>query len=263
VAVEGCNKMAEWWQEMFGDRYFTLLGIDPVRTTAEVDGLERVMGLQPGAAVLDVACGRGRHSLELARRGYRVTGLDYTQDYVEDARRQAREEGLDVEFILGDMREMSFEAQFDAAINMFTAFGFFESDEDDLRTLEGVTRALKPGGKFLIDYIHRDGIMRRYKPRDWDGDPQGDLILMERRFDVKSGRNMDTWTFFRGEERRSFDVSVRFYAYTELAALIGRAGMDPIGAWGGLGDEELTMDSTRMVVLAEKRLLGQDVGQGV
>lgn len=243
--------MADWWQTFFGDSAYRLQETDPQYTAEQVDFLEQVMELPPGGAVLDVACGRGRHSLLLAERGYRVTGLDYSQDYLEDARQKAVEQGLEVRFLRGDMREMTFARQFDGAISMFTALGYFETDEDDLRILQGVSRALKPGGRYLIDTVNRDAILRGFQPKHWVDEGDG-FLLQERSFDVKTGRNLDSWTFLRDGQRATFHLTLRFYTYTEMAWLLRQAGLEVAACWGGFDGSELALDSRRMVVMAQK-----------
>ena len=113
---------------------------------AEVDQILNLLALPPQPTVLDLCCGPGRHSLELARRGAKVTGVDRTAAYVAEARKRARAARLKVEFVKQDMRRFCRPNAFDAVINMFTAFGYFENPAEDRRVLVNVNRSLKPGG---------------------------------------------------------------------------------------------------------------------
>jgi SAM-dependent methyltransferase len=128
-------------------------------TKGEVDFIEQEIGHDRSKTILDVGCGTGRHALELARRGYRVVGLDLSEALLERGRQVAHAENLDVTFIAGDARALGFEAQFDVALSICEgAFSLMETDEMDLLILENVARALrgpepaegKPGGKFIL-----------------------------------------------------------------------------------------------------------------
>jgi SAM-dependent methyltransferase len=120
-----------------------------------------------GESILDLCCGTGRHSLELARRGHRVTGVDWTRAYIERARAEAAAVHLDIEFIQRDVRSLDMRERFDCAINMFTSFGYFESDQDNLRILTSVRDALKPGGRLLIETEGKEVMARDFREREW------------------------------------------------------------------------------------------------
>jgi ubiquinone/menaquinone biosynthesis C-methylase UbiE len=105
---------------------------------AEVDSFIRLLGISPGAKLLDLCCGPGRHALELARRGFHVTAVDRTATYLEQAKERAEQEGLPIEFVLADMRHFRRPGSFDAVLNLYTSFGYFEHPEEDKQVLENV-----------------------------------------------------------------------------------------------------------------------------
>jgi SAM-dependent methyltransferase len=121
------------------------------RTGPEVDRVAKILQPRGDERVLDLACGSGRHSLELRRRGFSVVGADISPDLIEIARRDAEEENLDVDFVLADLHDLDFGDEFDLVLNLNDgAIGYLESDEENLRTFEVITRALKPGGRNMI-----------------------------------------------------------------------------------------------------------------
>ena len=144
----------EWWGTFFGPDYLRMYRFDPTRTRQEVDGVLDILGLKPAASVLDLCCGQGRHAVELARRGYEVTGLDASGFLLREARKAARRRRVAVAWVRGDMREIPFRNRFDAVVNLFTSFGYFRTKAEDLAVLRGVRRALKPSGHLLIDTLN-------------------------------------------------------------------------------------------------------------
>ena len=127
----------------------------PEQTLREVEFIERSLELPAGAKVLDVGCGYGRHAIELVSRGLNITGLDLSLPLLIRAADEAQRRALSVNFVHADMREMVFEDQFDGAYSMLTSFGYFD-EEANLRVLEGIARALRPGGRFLLDVLTLD-----------------------------------------------------------------------------------------------------------
>jgi len=242
------------FREVYPERWFEDEdALAAARSEAEVDFIERALELKPGSRVLDLCCGHGRHTVELARRGYEVTGVDLSARALRRARREAREAGVDIRWQRCDMREISFQEEFDAVINMFTSFGYLESEEEDRRVLERVQAALRPGGRFLLDFINRERIARVYQARDWRRAPDGSVLLLERRWDLPTGRNLEEITLIGPDgSRRRYRLLLRMYAVTELAAMLASVGLTVRRMWGDFDGSELTLESVRVIVLAEK-----------
>lgn len=254
-------KKQPWYVEFFRDDYvrYWLGGegaalVSSERTAQEVAFLEDVLALPAGAAVLDLCCGHGRHAVPLAQRGYRVTGLDLSAYHLRLAREAAAKAKVDIEWVRADMRDIPQEmtGRFDAVINMFTSFAFLESEAEDQKVLDGVARALKPGGRFLIDFINREWVIRHYGEREWG--KRGDaLLLQERRFDFATGWNIAEATVVEADgSRRSFEVAMRMYTAEELISMLRTAGLQYRQLWGDFDGRELSLDSRRVIVLAEK-----------
>ena len=156
-----------WYEEIFDEDYLrTLPFMTAEQTLKEVDFIEASLGLSKGAEVLDVACGYGRHAIELEQRGLKVTGIDLSLPLLIRAADESQRRALSVNFVHADMRELAFERQFDGAYCMLTSFGYFD-EESNLRVAEGIARALKPGGRLLIDVVNRDYIVGDLPARVW------------------------------------------------------------------------------------------------
>ncbi len=253
-----------WYQSLFERDYYDYFytggprGTFPPeeearRTDAQVDFIVQALECPENARILDLCCGHGRHAIRLTQRGYRVTGLDLSRYHLRLAKASARKAGVEVEWLRADMRDVP-RGPFDAAINMFTAFGYFDEEADDQRVLDGVSRSLRKGGKLMIDLINQARLMRAFRETDWQRRHEGAVTLERRRYDILRGCIENEWTYIApdGKQRRH-SFSHRLYTYTELAAMLERAGMRPLRAWGNFDGTELSMRSARMIVLAEKQ----------
>jgi SAM-dependent methyltransferase len=248
--------MTAWYdQEDFWETFLpTLFGQRRWEAApAEVNGLLELASLAPGAHVLDLCCGPGRHSLELARRGFRVTGVDRTALYLEAARQKAVEEGLEIELVQEDMRRFSRPGAFDAAINLFTSFGYFEDPADDLQVAKNLCTSLKPGGKLVMEMIGKEVLARIFRPRDWFwlDEEAGVIMLEERKLSPGWGWIESTWTLLRGSERQAYTFSHRLYAGTELVSLLRQAGFASVALFGGLDGLPYDQQARRLVAVAE------------
>ena len=242
-----------WWETVFDDRYLRLWGplASPEATEQQVDGIITYLGVEPGASILDLACGYGRIAIPLAQRGFRVTGLDLSETLLGQARASAARAGVEVDWHQGDMREIPWEGAFDAVINVFSSFGYFTDEEENRRVLEGVTRALKPGGRFLIDVINRDWQVRQDLQRRWF--EAGDLfVLADPWLDPVEGRAGEVWRWLEGGQWQTLEFDVRIYTATELKALIEAARLRWITVYGGWAGDEFGPQSRRIIALAEK-----------
>ncbi len=218
---------------------------------AEVEQVVALLEIEPGAHVLDLCCGVGRHSLELARRGFQVTGVDRTRFYLDMAARQAEAEELKVEFVQSDMRSFCRPDAFDAAVNLFTSFGYFEDPEEDRQVAMNVYRSLKPGGAFLIDMMGKEVLARIFRERDWY-EEDGMLILQERKITRNWSWMENRWILFKDNTRTELRLSHRIYSAVELASLLTECGFAHVDAYGDLEGGAYDHLARRLVVVARK-----------
>lgn len=231
---------------------------DPTRRTqaavkSQIDGLERFLALEPRSRILDLGCGSGRHTLELARRGHRVLGVDPDERALAEARAAAKGERLNVHFVKTDLRLITYRGEFDAIVSLDSSFGQLPADRDDLRCLEAARKGLKPGGRLLVDTLNREWLMRHFEPNYWEPGEEGKgaVVLDRISFDFEKGRldNRRTIVGPDGKRTPSF-ISLRVYALTEVKAQIERAGLFYRQSWGGFDGAAYGMDSPRLIALA-------------
>ncbi len=248
---------SDWYDGYFEEEWLDeiALHIPEERTRKEVDFVLERLELEPGARVLDVACGHGRHSLELARRGFVVTGIDLSPRSIAFAREAAEREGSSATFAERDARELDFDGEFDAAINLFTSvIGYFDEEAENQRVVDGVARALHRGGSFLVDTINLLSLARGFRELDWEEYGSGTIMVERREFDFERGRSRATWMFVRPDgNRKTLRHSLRVYAPHELIAMFEAAGLDVVGTWGSFEGDELSFDAMRTILRGVKR----------
>jgi SAM-dependent methyltransferase len=223
--------------------------LTPERTAGEVELVWKLLELEPGLELLDLACGHGRIANALAERGVRVTGLDATPLFLELARADAAERGVEVDYVEGDMREIPWSDRFDRVVCWFTSFGYF-SDEENRSVLAGAFGALKTGGSFLVEMNNRDNLLGRYA-EETVSERGEDRMIDRHRFDDETSRSFDQRTVIRGGKSRTFEFSVRMFSVAELQDWFRAAGFREPRAYGEDG-EPLTLEHRRMAVVGRK-----------
>ena len=220
-------------------------------TQQEVTFLETQLSLSPAARVLDVPCGSGRHSLALASRGYQMTAIDLSSDSLVYARDAAARNNLSIQFEHRDMADLPWPDTFDAAFCMGNSFGY-ASDEDDVAFLRAIFRALKPGGKFALDYgAVAEALFSNFQPRSWM--PVGDtLFLRDGRYNVETGRVETDYTLIRQNQTESKSWSQRVYPYRQLKGLRTDAGFTDLHPYSSLTLEPFQFGSTRLLLISTK-----------
>jgi SAM-dependent methyltransferase len=219
------------------------------QTPAEIDALVKLLHLEPPARILDLPCGIGRHSAELARRGFAVTGVDLHEPYLAEARASAP----GVEWIRADMREFTRPAAFDAVLNLYTSFGYFEDPADDLRVATNALESLRPGGAFVIEMKGKELVVAEYQERRWIELDDGSSLLS--RVTVGNGWRTvrDDWILLKGDERREGHFQTRLYAATELERLLLDAGFLDVALHGWLDGRPYGPGAPRLVAVARRR----------
>lgn len=251
------NTLHPWYTEeagFFGEWYFDIVGIKPKdeKAPAECDFIENVLALPKAAKILDLCCGHGRITNVLAERGYKMTGQDINGYFLNIAKENAEEKGLSINWVKSDMREVPYENEFDAVLNMFTSFGFFGSDEEDEKVIKQVYKSLKPGGKFLMDYVNRDFIIRRFLAEDTRQIENG-YVKIKRDFDFTKSSHKETFEIYQHDKCiKTANVNFRFYSVTELTSMFKRNSFKILNIYGGFDFQPLSFDAKNCIIVAEK-----------
>jgi SAM-dependent methyltransferase len=224
-----------------------------VRTSppgADIDLIWRLLDLRPGMQVLDLACGHGPLANRLAARGCRVTGLDSSTVFLDRARADAKDLGVEVDYVVGDMRDLPWENQFDRIVNWSTAFGYFD-DTENRRVVDQISRALRPGGRLIMDLNNLIGRLVSFEPSRIAVRDDGDMLADRFRLDPLTNRLEVERTIVRDGRSRRVQFVVRLFGFPELRDWLLAAGLDGISAYGEDGTG-LRAHHDRMIVVAER-----------
>ena len=245
-----------WYVDFFRSDYLNVYGhmFSDERAEKESTFVARALDLKPGASVLDLCCGQGRHSVQLAKLGFRVTGLDLNPDYVELAQKAAKAANVSIETVAADMRTIPFTDKFDAIVNMYSSFGYLESEAEDSKVLESASKALKAGGRLLLDMLNREWAIDNYIQNDWHTGADGTLYVERRDLDLASSRMHVHFIVVdpSGKRRESIGHIIRLYTLTEMTRLLERAGMGVTAVFGGFDGEQYAIGTRRMIIVSQK-----------
>jgi SAM-dependent methyltransferase len=217
----------------------------------QVEKMLRLTGVA-GGHVLDLCCGPGRHAVALAKRGFAVTAVDRTSFLLEHARARAAQASLPVEFVLEDMRRFSRPSTFDLIINIFTSFGYFDEQADDLRVLELVRNNLRPDGMFVIEMVSKERLARAFQATTSTELPNGDVVFERHEIVGDWTRVRNRLTLMRADDTRTFEFTHRIYSGQEMKNLLASAGLAGARVYGDLDGRPYGFDAHRLVAVARR-----------
>ena len=241
--------MSEWFEtEAFWEKTYPLMFPESrfAETPREIDELVALVAGEPKDA-LDLCCGPGRASVELARKGMNVTGVDLSAFMLEKARTRAAAAGATVEWVRSDMREFLRPGAFDLALSLFTSFGYFESREDNLKVLTNVRRSLRPGGAFVMQLMNKERLARVFAPVAVM--ENGEKMLVERRRVLPGWSRLEnTWYVIGGGRYETFTLRHWIYSGEELGSLLVQAGFASVSLYGSFTGAPFVGDALLHVV---------------
>jgi len=252
---------------MFDQKYLDTYidGLTDLRTKNEVGFLLDNSGIKKSDKILDLACGHGRHSIELFSRGYRnITGLDYSQTFIDKARNDAVDAGVEVDFLQADMKLMSYENEFDSVITIFTTLGYFD-DVTNRDVLRRIHKALKPGGTFWMDNIRAESVVRRFESIGIT-DVKSGLPTIKRDVDMSGHMTSEIETYNSDKqllhshrewvadgEKKEYDFWLHVYKESQWEEMLQSAGFQIIRKWSDYnGTPFLAKEAHGFVLLAQK-----------
>lgn len=248
------NEKLDWFEEWFDSPLYELIYADRNQGEAEhlADLIKKLIPPSEWSHVLDLGCGRGRHSLSLARRGYDVTGLDLSETSIRVARERVAEQGIEgIRFLVADMRE-PFDETVDAVVNLFTSFGYFQGDKENRKVLKNIYDMLRPGGRVLIDFLNADRVRTLYVAEE-QGEYEGIHYTIHR---YEKDQAIHKEIHFRGAlpgQTRSYKERVKLYGLPWFQEAFESVGLRLIEIMGDYeGSEFDAKHSPRLLLLAER-----------
>jgi SAM-dependent methyltransferase len=220
-------------------------------TPEEVDKIHTLLEVEQGANILDMGCGPGWHSLELARRGYRITGIDVTMPFLELARQRAKEAGLDIAFHHADMRTYQRANHFDAALSLFTSFGYFEAPEENRQVLSNICHSLKSGGQFVLQFMGKEVLARIFVERDWV-EKDGAFHLQERSVSKNWSWMQNRWILLKGGKALEYKIGHWIYSAAEITQMLQDVGFSTVKIYGSLDGDAYDIKAQQLVAVAQK-----------
>lgn len=248
------DPLSAWYADFFTElpNAFWRAAVPPETTATEVDFIIRTAGLGAGARVLDVPCGSGRHTLELARRGCQVTGLDVSTEAIEHARGTAAAEPLRVDLRVGDMRTLPTDIRVDAAVCMGNAFGYLDH-AGTRKFLADLAGLVAPGGTLILDYgFVAEALLPHLELEEPPMTIGGIEAVSVNEYDTANSRWITTFTFRRGEEEHCGTSVQHVYTSAEVARLVTEAGFGQIALYGDTDETPFRFGSSRLLLVARK-----------
>jgi len=246
---------SDWWRSWFGPGYLALYDeYLAERTPVEIDQLEALVALRPPQRILDLPCGQGRHAIELARRGYDVTGVDLSPFLLKVAEERAQAEGIRVRWLSGDMRQPIAGERFDVILNLFTSLGYFADEADDRKVVGAAAAMLVPGGRFVLELINGERLMARFQEREWF--TVGQAAVVERRSLDRSTRRMVVERTVTSPTETDVNLhAIRLYLGGDVDAMLRDAGFRRVELYGDWSGEALTPESLRILAVGTMPLI--------
>lgn len=250
-------KENKWYKDFFEKYYLSIYFKKEAfkNTQEETKFIIKILNLSEGAKILDLACGQGRHAIGLAKRGYEVIGLDLNNDFLNIAKKDAKKEKVKLRLIQGDMREKFFKNEFNAVINLFSSFGYFENEQENIKVLKNINKSLKPNGKFLIDLLNKKWFLKKFcgTKRTWFK-IKNDYILEENYFDKK----MKAWIrnisiIYPNKKIEHIKTFMRLYSLLEIKNELRKTGFKILKTYGDYQGNKFTLLSPRLIILAQKK----------
>jgi SAM-dependent methyltransferase len=244
----------EWFESEDFWRDFYSYMFSAERFAAAKEEVDRIMVLTgcSGGSLLDLCCGPGRHSVEFSQRGFRVTGVDRTSYLLDRAREHAAVAGASVEWVMEDMRNFVRPASFDLACSLFTSFGYFKDEEEDLRVLRNIHQSLKANGVLIIETLGKERLARVWQGTISTELADGSLLFQRNQIRDDWTRVHYEWTLVKDGRSKTFDFEHTVYSGRELKDRLLSSGFRDVKLFGDLQGSPYGLEPVRLIVVARK-----------
>ena len=238
----------DFWRELYPYMF------PAERFAMAAEQVEQILALagSRGGKLLDLCCGPGRHSVEFAKHGFEVTAVDGSPFLLEKARERGREAGAAVEWVQDDMRRFSRPDTFDIACSIFTSFGYFADERENLQVLRNVQENLRAGGVFVMEMIGKEWLARNWQNSLVTEFPDGALLLQLPKVLADWCRIQNDWILVKAGHNRSFQFDHSIYSGRELRDRLAACGFERVQLFGSLQGARYDLDARRLVAVARK-----------
>ena len=244
----------EWFENDDFWRDFYPYMFSAERFAAAPEEVNRIMALtgRSNGSVQDLCCGPGRHSVEFARKGFQVTGVDQSTYLLDRAREHASATGVSIEWVREDMRNFVRPNSFDLACNMFTSFGYFKEEEENLRVLRNLYQSLKANGVLIIEALGKERLARVWLNAQCTDLPDGSMLVQRPKLRDDWTRIASEWTLIKEGRARSFNFEHTVYSGRELKESLLNAGYNRVQLFGSLQGAPYDLEAIRLIAVAHK-----------
>ncbi len=217
--------------------------------------IEKVLALikPKGKAVLDLCCGPGWYSIDLVRKGFKVTGVDRTKFLLDKAKARAQKAKAKVEWVQMDMRDFIRPETYDIVLSMFTSFGYFDNKHEDMAVLSNIYTSLKPGGVFLMELMGKETLARIFQPTRADILPDGTKVISHCEIFDEWTRVGNEWIIIKNGRAKSYTFHHTIYSGQELRDRLEQTGFMSVKLYGNLAGDEYGLNSERLIVVGNKK----------
>lgn len=238
----------EWFETWFDTRYYHILYRNRDETEARqfIDALLRFLSPPPGSRFLDVACGRGRHAINLHEYGFRVTGIDLSENSIAEANKY---NSNTLDFFVWDIRQPLPVSGFDYALNLFTSFGYFDTLEEHIQTIRNICQSMNPGGYFVLDYFNT-AYLKSNLVKEETCERSGICFNISRSF--RSGFIFKDILVNEGDTTHPYTERVMAFDRNDLYKILTEGGFDPIHCFGNYNLDPFSHDQPRVIIIAQK-----------
>ena len=249
-----------WWKDAFSETYYSLWDHEksssPDIKKRENEGLNflSLLNLKKSSAILDLACGPGRHSVNLAKKGFKMTGVDYSSSALKIAEKFANINNVKINFLKKDIRSFNLEKQFEAVLLLGNSFGYF-IDKDNEKVVKTVAKHLKKGGFFVIHTLNPLQVISSDEKNSVSEHKisGGKLKMKLISFDPNTFVRKSIWEITKNGEKKSMDIVLRLYTLPEIKTMLSKNGLEIVESFGSLNLSSYAVQSPALVIIAKKQ----------